>query len=331
MLSLFRGNQVSLLFFLVIYTLVLRLPALLGWVAPIEGVSTTGGVLYQAIAPLLHANSVVSAWCSALLVLFQAISMNYMADEARLLPRRDWFVGVFYVWASSFLPVFQQLSPPQLAVTFLPLVLRRTFQSYRAPHATGYIFDAAFWIAVAALFYPPAIWLLLGGVIGLFVVRSFQWREQVVFASGAFTAVFLGWLFYFWRDAGFIFWQIQAKGLVATPNWRTYSQIHQLVAVGVLVFFMLLAVLNYGAYTRKKLIQIQKYVAILYWMMGLTVVAFVGILGAPLSHFALLAPSLGVFLAIQFQQMRNAFIAELLHLALVALVYCMVFLPILIR
>ena len=88
---------------------------------------------------------------------------------------------------------------------------------------------------------------------------------------------------------------------------------------GLLVFLMLMFVLNFGAYSRNKVMVAQKSVAVLYWVL----VVGTGMLLLRdewrWEAFVLTAAPAGIFLAMAYQNMRNRF-AEGLHLVLLGYV-----------
>jgi len=320
-LGLFRNNQFTTAILLAFYVGLTHLAALLGRVEPPDA-GGMDGVLYRVLffwADEKHA--FWSAAGAAVLVFVQALSVNRLADEFRLLDDRNWLPGLFYAFAAVSLPDFLFLSPPLVAATFLPSVLRRIFRVYKQPKATSLIFDAAFWTMVASLFYPPAIFLLVAVYAGINVMRSFNFREQMVMLTGVLVPVFLAWLWYFWTDRGSNFWGVQFNGLfeIYRPDLQfDWAQTLSIVLFGLLI---LTTLVSYGTYIFRKLIQIQKCVAVLYWFLfvgGLTV--FLQNAPAP-SHFMLMMPSLGIFLAMSFSALGSRMIADVFHLVLLGFVF----------
>jgi hypothetical protein len=326
-LSFFRNNQTVTVFFLALYCVLLRLPALAGWIeVPVEEPATSGWV-YRILFGWVAQYPAVSVGIAAVLVLVQAIMLHYVADETRLMRERNWFPAAFYLLVASSLDDLLFLSPPLVAATTLPLVLQRVFSGYRQPKATALVFDAAFWIVIGSLFYPPMFWLLIAAAAGILVLRTFKLNEQVVFATGAATPLFLGWVLCFWFDQGRAFWQQQFVSLFRWSLVTPSMTIHNLLKIGLVALLLLIVGLNYWTYIRRRPMQIQKYIAALYWFLIL------GALGALLRRepghaalFAVAAP-VGLLLALSFQQIRNHFIAEVLHAALIGGLFFIHFYP----
>jgi hypothetical protein len=296
---------------LALYVLLTHAAALLGKVGPEASVSS--GLIYDTFFHWAEGHPAMSALLAALLVFFQAIMINALADTFRMMGDRTWLPGLCYVLAASFLKDFLFLSPPLVAVTFVPFALLRLFRIYKAPFATALIFDSAFWIAVGSLFYPPAILFIVAIYFGVLTLRTFQLKEQVVFMTGLLTPLFLSWLFYFWNDRGMEFRNTQTGEVLgwshAGFDWD-HSHVLRFVFLGILVLAVLL---NTSVYYRKKLIQNQKYNTVIYWIF------FIGFLTgflqthAGFSHFLLMAPSIGIFLAMWLGDIRKRYLAEIFH------------------
>lgn len=321
MLILFRNNQFTAAILLALYVGLTHLAALLGHLQPpVGGGMDSGGALYRAWFSWADGQPFWSAVGAAVLVFFQALSVNRLADEFRLLSDRNWLPGLFYALAAASLPGFLFLSPPLVAATFVPFVLRRIFRVYKQPKATALVFDAALWATAASLFYPPAIFLLIAVYAGISVMRSFSVREQIVMLTGISVPVFLAWLWYFWTDRGGVFWEVQFGSLFGMYHFDLQLDLKTTLEAALLTVLLLTVLLSYGAYIFRKLIQIQKGVSVLYWFLFVGGLTMLLQRDPPPAHFMLLMPSLGIFLAMSFSALRSRVITEIFHLALLGFV-----------
>lgn len=322
MLALFRNNQFTTAILLAFYVVLTHLSALLPNATLAAGKDPVGaGVLYLMWFGWLKEHSHWSAAIAAGFVFVQALQVNMLADEFRLLSDRNWLPGVFYALAAACMPEFLYLSPPLIAATFLPMVLGRIFKAYNQPKATALVFDAAFWTTVAALFYPPAFLLLIPVFFGFNIIRSYSFREQVVSSTGVITALFLAWLWYFWTDRGWDFWQIQFSGLFGVHRFDGFEMNLQTGLHWALpVLFCFVILLSYGTYMFRKLIQTQKYISVLYWFWFAGGLIFLVQSQPHPAHFILLAAPTGIFLALTFSAFRKRSLAEIFHLVLLGFV-----------
>lgn len=326
MLALFRNNQSTTSLLLALYVLLLHLPAILSWAPPPADRGDAGvGILFPALFGWMPGKPLYSALAAAVLVFGQALMVNRLADEFRIAADRNWLPGALYALVASAMVDFCFVSPPLVAATFVPLALRGMFRVYKRPAATALIFDVGFWTATASLFYPPAFWLLLPMYAGINSLRAFQPREQIVFASGVFTPFFLGWVGCFWFDRGGDFWPVQFGQLFGPPNFGFDTGLGAWLKLGLGALLLILVLLSYQVYYYKKLIQVQKYISNLYWLLGVTALTATLYPGWRAEHFLLAMPALGIFLSMTLAAFRRPFIAEILHLAMLAAIFALQF------
>ncbi|HND89929.1 MAG TPA: hypothetical protein PK971_16470, partial [Saprospiraceae bacterium] len=316
MLLLFRNNQFTTAFWLALYVGLTHWAALGGTVRPEQLSPAQGGMLYEVLFGWMARHALYSSLAAAVLVYLQALLINSLADQFRLLQERAWLPGMCYALTAAALPDFLLLSAPLVAATFLPLALRRLFQSYQQTHGAAYVLDAALWVSVAALFYPPAIYLLLAVAASILVMRSFNFREEWVLLIGALIPLMLAGLGFFWADRTGEFIQSQFEGLMGLYRFQIEPSVSNILKVVALVLLMSLVLLNSGRFYYRKLIQTQKCITVLYWFMAIAGGSAILLRDLAVSHFLLLMPSAGIFLSLILSGMRNRMIAEITHLVL---------------
>ncbi len=327
MLALFRNNQISTVILLAVYVVLTHASALLGYVQPNYGIGSEGGVLYRDWFAWAAGQPFFSAIGAAGLVLIQALLINNLVSQFRLLGERNWMPGLIYALAAACLPDFLFLSPPLVAATFVPLALHRIFQSYKVPNASALVFDAGWWATLGSLFYPPTLFLLIAAYAGVNVMRSFNLKEQLVYLSGIFVGLFLAWLWYFWTNRGGTFWDVQFSGLFGFYQFSPTMDTERILKALVIAILLCTVVLSFGIYFHRKLIQAQKAITILYWFLFVGGAAIL-LQNDPLpAHLLLIMPSIGIFMALSFFSMRNRFIAEIFHFALLGVVLFIQFMP----
>jgi hypothetical protein len=327
LLSIFRSNQIFTALPLLLYVCLTHIGALSGHALP-ENVTVPPSMLYYNLFGWVSRNTLLSAWVAVGLVFVQAILINLLADRYRLLQDRNWIVGAAYVLISAAVPDFLYVSPALVATTFVSLSLSNIFNTYKSSKATKDIFDAAFWVGVAALFYPPALYLLVAAFAGLSVMRSFKLQEQLVFFTGVFCPLFLVWLFWFWMDSGAQFRSEQFWQIFSFYHFKPDLHLSTLLKWGLLIFLFILATLSSNSFAGRKGIFVQKMMTTLFWF--LTVAALsVFFQNDPMrSHFMLTAPTVGICLAMPANAIRNRMLAELLHLFLLGFILFIQFFPI---
>jgi len=328
MLSLFRNNQSTTVFLLAIYTLCLHLPALIGWVQPQEKLGEgDGGLLFQTIFGWADKNAFISASLATVFVYVQALLVNRLADFYRMMDDRNWLPGALYVLAASSVPDLLFLSPALVAATFIPIALHRTFSVYRQTQAYAAIFDGAFWTMITVFFHPPAFWCIGMVYLAYFSLRSFSPREQFVLLTGILTPTILALAGYFWIDQADDFLRMQFSRFIFWPAFDLPGDLYGSLKITLVGLLLVACLLGFNIYYHKRLIQVQKYVTILYWF------CFAGLLATLFQYdlrpesLMLVMPTMGIFLGYLFQSTRNTALLELFHLTLFVTVLLLQFFP----
>ena len=327
MIAFFRNNQVVTTIPLALYVLMTHAAAILGYVSPISTTETNGGLLYGFLFHWVESQAQVSALTAAVLVFIQALLVNNLADEFRILSDRNWLPGMFFVLVTAILPGFLFVSPPLIAAFFVPIAVRRIMKVYKTPNATTLIFDVAFWTAMGVLFYPHALLLLIAALAGINLMRSFAVREQLVFFSAIFVANFLSWLGFFWYDMGGLFFKRHFMEIWGIFNFEISLTFNQWLQVGLLSMLFLMVVLSFSSYYSRQLIQTQKCISVLYWFFLLGCFGFFMSTEFYLTHFLIVMPSVGIFLSMTVMSIRSRILAEIFHLILLGALFTLQFYP----
>jgi hypothetical protein len=313
-LLFFRNIQITSAFGLALYVGLLHFAALSGHLTPLPPMADAG-FLFERLFGWAKDQPIWSSSAAAILVFTQALWINNLVDSLRLMNDRNWLPGLCYALVASALPDFQFLSPPLVAATCLIPALRTVFQTYKSPKSSILVFDAAFWIGVSSLFYPKALLLTVAIYFGISVMRSWTMKDQIAFFSGLFVPIFLGWLWYFWEDAGGLFRQRHLRGIFELTAFDATINVKFVLSSLFWGLLFLFFVLNYAAFYRNKSMQGQKFITVLYWvsLVGIAIQFF------PTEWrwevFLLSATPAGIFLAMALHNMRNLF-AESLHFAI---------------
>lgn len=268
-------------------------------------------MLYQWVSP----NSMEGFILATILVFIQAVMINFLVGKNRIAPEISLLPGMFYVLLSSAFSEFLYLSPLILANTFYIIILLELFSTYRKYSAAAAIFNIGLWAGVGSLFYSSYLFLFILGLASLGILRSFNLKEQLMAISGLISPYILAGTYFFVNDQFADFWEKQVQNsfgfldLQGTPDLIFYIK---MVLLG---FLLLTFVLSYNNYTKKKNIQQQKYINVLFTGLLLSVLPFLFQANIHLDHLLILVPTGGILLSFNFQNARSS-IAESIHLLL---------------
>lgn len=188
-LRLFRTNQPELGLLLPVFGIALWLPG--WWLNQPPDFSMT----------LLGFGPLTDPWSDRLgmivafvLVLIGALLFNNLFQQYELISRKNQLPGLCYIIAFSWSPFLLQFSHILVSQIFVLLAIRRLMLIYRQSNVLRELYDVGLFVGLAALFYVPAGFFLLGAWSSLTVLRSFNMREWLMPVTGIITigALFFG-------------------------------------------------------------------------------------------------------------------------------------------
>jgi hypothetical protein len=330
LLSFFKSNNPGVVIFYIIYLILFRLCYAF---VPVDT-----AFVFQNREPLSYAvfgllrffpghEGIISLVLSGVLCFCQALLINSLINENKILSRKNYLGGLLFIIIASFFKESLVLSPAALALTCIIIATQKLFSLIRKEKAFGDIFDVGFLVALAVLFYFPSVVFILFALIGLATMRPFVYKEWGIIFSGFISPLILLFTYYFWQnktsgmlpDMANFHHQGLMKGLVLTPSN---------LMLGISLFLLIFSSLAFlpGALF-SSLIQVRKYSTILVLLIFLTVCGFMLQQTVSFSHWVLLALPVSVIFSMVLMQIKRNVIAEVIHLILLLLVLVGQYMP----
>ena len=247
----------------------------------------------------------------------QAFHFNYVLNKHEVLYKASWLPALSYIIIASLLPPFLWFHPILMVNSILIFALDKIFALYKNATPLSLDFNSCFLLALASLFYLPAIVLFLIYVIGIIILRPFSWRDWVVGLLGFALPFFFAFLYYFLNDELQDFYsRVFITGISKQLDIKhifTYQYTYSVVIVGIIFFLSLIRLQSnyYKNVTKARLIQ-----------QLLLMLLVVGIFSVLLSHdeqlyrFSILAMPLSTYIAYYFLSGKKAWVVELVFLVL---------------
>jgi len=311
-LALFRTNQFVANFLLLFYAVIVRGVV---FIQAEEMALSQPGIFTHSLWGWIAPDSTWGFLLATLLVVIQAVMINLLVSQYRIAREISLLPGVFFVLFSSAFTEFLYLSPLILANTFYIIVLYELFSTYRKYAAAGAIFNIGWWLAVGSLFYFSYFFLLILGIIGLGMLRSFTFREVLTLFCGLLAPYVMTGTYYFITDQIDLFWNIQFfdsigfLDLYGSLHWIAYTKI------AVVSFLLGVLVFSYNRYTKKKNIQQQKYIDVLFLALVVAILPLLFQSNIHLDHLLVLVPPAAILISFNFQSARRG-TAEAIHFLL---------------
>lgn len=192
----FRSSFAAQYALVVLLAIVLWLPAFLKLPAPVEfdvDHQPFFGFVLNALAGLPMLQLVLAL----LLLLLQAFFFNAFLAANHMITRIGSTGAFVYVLLFSSSPELNRLYPFLIASFFILAALRTLFLIYERESPYYYVFNAGFFVAIAALFYAPAAILFFWVIISLVIALHGSMRNFLIAFVGFLTPIYLllSWFF----------------------------------------------------------------------------------------------------------------------------------------
>lgn len=314
MLSFFRSHQPLALFILPVIAVLLWLPAFID-PRPFSVEHTMP--LYELSCKWLADQPFISTLIGVILVTGGAFLLNYIVSAHEVLGRYTYLPALFYVVLMSCTRQMLTLHPLLFANIFIMLALHKLYSTYRRDLAFAQVFDAGSLVAIACLFYLPAIVLFPIIWVGLAVLRPFIWREWLISLFGLvmpflFVAVFYYWygqLRYLWED----------KMLFPIKNRFFQFQLSRsfIMLLVVLSWLFLLSAAQLITGIRVSKLKAKNTLLVLVWLSLFSAVSMLLAPTVSVTYYAFLVLPLAIFFANYFSVVKRGWWAELMFWLLV--------------
>lgn len=316
MLELFRRNLFFNSLLLFPYAVLVRIQSLLQADQPAYAadLSPFAQWVYSWVPSLWVQNLL-----ACVLVFLQAAYINRIIVKHRMSGVMTLFPGLIYVLLCSLMPDYTYLSPVLIANSFLIAACSDVFKVYKKHDGAAYIFNSGVFLGIASLIYLPYLYIAIAVFVGLIILRSFKVKELLQYLIGLLTPFYLYFSWAYYRGELSESYSSIISNRIGWPSDIIHNgQMYFLVIfIGLLVG---LAIISYSSYLAKKSIQAQKKIDILYWIMLFSAVALVSCNMMTFDHLLMLAFPMSVLLSMNLLRVNNPIVAELGHLATLAII-----------
>lgn len=324
MLSILRTNQILTGVFLLPYAALLYASV---FFIPAESREIiNAGIFSDWVYGLLGTNATLHAIVVIVLLWLQSFLINDIGIENRIQSEQSLFAGLFYILLCSCISDFKYLSPELMGNTFFIIAVGQLMKTYQKKSVADHIFNVGFWLGIAGLFYFSFVYVFFWGIIGVSSLRVFRLKEAIQNLFGFLTPyILVGTSFFFTGQFG-DFWNKAVASNTAFMGFYMSGDIASWVKIGIVAIVVIIALLSYGSFVKKKIMQVQRKIGSLYSALFVITLTVFFQANIQVEHLLLYMVPLSFFVAMLFMQMkRNT--AEALHLILVIAVLVFSFSP----
>jgi len=240
----FKKNQIASVVVISLVAIALWLPA---FINPIPmALVKTPMPLFGLIEYGVRNYPFIYNTVALLLIIVEAFFLNYILTRNNVVEENTYLAAFIYMLLMSSDKTFLTLHPLIFSNFFLLLVLYKLINTYRKEEAFSEVFDAAFFLSIASLFYFPSLVMFPVIWVILLFIRPFVWREWVISIVGLGLPYLFVFVYYFWMDElkSFLF-----EGIILTTLYDKFNTLHIpstpiLIYVFILLFIFMIALIK---------------------------------------------------------------------------------------
>ena len=149
--------------------------------------SPADGFIYHLLKWLPDVPSVGLMLLYQLLIITQALLLNYLCNNLRLFQRQGFLVAMSYIAITALLPEWNNITPSLITNSLIIGVFSMVSRFYGHQKSKGIIYNCGLLASATALLYVNAFPLILFCFLSIAVLRSFKANEWFVLLLGVIT------------------------------------------------------------------------------------------------------------------------------------------------
>ncbi len=322
MLHLVRNNSPYTVIILFIFSLVVKLQALLHPVAP---VLVPDHFVFAFVVRMLNyvlaGSGFAYTMLTVILLFTQAIYLNGVVMRHKLLNKPTYVVAFLYILFTSLSPEFSYFSEPLLINFCLIAGMDTLLGLHQSHHPRKQVFNAGFALSMASLLYFQGLGYLLLLLIGLLFLRSFNFGEWIVAIIGYVVPLYFLAGFLFLGDSIHLL-RVWPEVGIALPRQLTNPAYAIGGVVGVLTLLICSLVVLHPQMIKSSVFMRHNWIVIMFYFIISLIIA-IGTDFLVKSTWLVVMPSLAIIIANAFYLEKNkGFSNFVFYFSLLLLVFC---------
>lgn len=315
MIQVFRSHNPINIIWLVVLLFVTRFGVLVNFPAHADAVFTGLFSRLLIAAPAANVSASGQVFWSSVLILAQALWLNYFINNHNLLGKPSFLPALMFVTVTAIFPVFSTLSAPLICNFLMIWMLQKSLDFYKNEAAVSTAYDLGLMVGVGTLIYFPFIALFIVIWIGLLIFRSFNWHEWISALMGFFTVFFFLSVYYYLTGHLAAFQQLWLMFDADLPGITIGNPYRFLVLVPLLIIFVP-ALFRLQSNFLKSMVMVRKTFQLLFFMLMVVALSACIKTDFHFSHFLLLAMPVSIITAYYFLYATKKWFYESLYLLL---------------
>jgi hypothetical protein len=322
MINIFRNYNPLTIFWLIILLFIMRAGYLI--YSPANVQLMLAEPFMRAILPVGYANSFspsLSMFLAAVVVLSQALLLNYLINVHNLLGKPSFLPALMYVVISGLFTSFLVLSAPLMCNYLVIWMFGKLLQLYKDEDAKSTGYDLGMIAAIGTLIYLPFVYQVLVIWMALVVFRPFDWRDYAASIIGYATIFFFIAVFYYLHDSLNNFHKIWLPLGTPIKNFTAFDKYDYFLLIPV-AMIVVLGLFRLQENFFKSYVLVRKAFQLLLFVFIIAALSFYVRPEFGSIHFLLCAVPIAIFFAYYFLYARKRWFYEtLFFLLIVGIIY----------
>lgn len=198
MLKFFKHSYIAQLVVIVLLIVALWIPAFVEHVSDIA-VGSPVTPLYNLFANIFDFSSLAMTVFAFLIFGASVFFFNSMMSVNQLVTRNSSLGAFVYVLCLCCVPIQDEYYPFLFASTFIMMAMQTVYLIYQVEKPEPYLMNAGFFIALASMFYFPAIILILWVLLALVIMDIRGFKFFVIPILGFLMPYFFLFVFFYFN------------------------------------------------------------------------------------------------------------------------------------
>ena len=198
MIKFFRHSYIAQLVVIVLLMVALWIPAFISNVSEVAVGSPTTP-LYNFFANIFGSSSLAMTIFTFVVFGSSVLFFNSMLSVNQLVTRNSSIGAFVYVLCLCCVPIQDEFYPFLLSSTFIMMAMQTVYLIYQVEKPEPYLMNAGFFIALASMFYFPAIILIFWVLLALVIMDIRGFKLFVIPILGFLTPYFFLFVFFYFN------------------------------------------------------------------------------------------------------------------------------------
>jgi hypothetical protein len=258
----------------------------------------------------LEANSIILKTASFIVILINALLLNWVFNKNEFLERNSYIVSLLYVTTLSLYHSFYTIDGSLISHLFFILMFMQFFQLNQNQDAKRLIFNGCFFAGVAATFHPILMFAFPFCLAMILIIRPFVFRDFFLGLIGFGLPLIYGFIFILFKNNDLFFFG-QLKELKITIDF--------IATLIILVILFVLTILSLRSRLQKSSLRLKKQIRIITLFIWLSLI--IGILNlyyiSSIEQFSFLLIPISILLTYSFLHKNIGIIASIVFYLMV--------------